>query len=222
MYGHDIGADVLFTIDKTNGLTAVIGPTGFNANYAQGMDFDWSDDTLYLWLYSSVTQFCSADLTTGACTGLSTSNTEAEGFIDPRCTCRVYPISDSDGHYGVQTTVLIDASDANCDWTVEENLEWVSVSSTSGQGNGAITVTVDSNASLNRNGSITITGKNFSIDQASSVDITGDGCVYWDDLQHFFWNYSFNWFRPANACTQCDANCDGRIYYPDFWYFYSA
>jgi hypothetical protein len=37
----------LIHIDKTNGDVDVIGPTGVNAAYAQGMDFDKSTDTLY-------------------------------------------------------------------------------------------------------------------------------------------------------------------------------
>lgn len=37
----------LVRIDKTNGDVDVIGPTGINAAYAQGIDFDKSTDTLY-------------------------------------------------------------------------------------------------------------------------------------------------------------------------------
>ncbi|MDX1436156.1 MAG: S8 family serine peptidase, partial [Anaerolineales bacterium] len=40
MYGHDIGTDSIYTIDKSNGVTTLVGLTGYNANFAQGMDFD--------------------------------------------------------------------------------------------------------------------------------------------------------------------------------------
>jgi hypothetical protein len=48
MYGVDIIADTLVAIDKTSGAEATIGSIGFDANFAQGMDFDPSTGTLYL------------------------------------------------------------------------------------------------------------------------------------------------------------------------------
>ncbi len=47
MYGLEIIDDVLVAIDKTDAVGAIIGPVGFNANFAQDMDFDRSTDTLY-------------------------------------------------------------------------------------------------------------------------------------------------------------------------------
>ncbi|HET8643981.1 MAG TPA: S-layer homology domain-containing protein [Vicinamibacteria bacterium] len=47
MYGHDIAQDVLLRIDKNTGTGTSVGPTGMNANFAQGMMYDNSDDTLY-------------------------------------------------------------------------------------------------------------------------------------------------------------------------------
>lgn len=47
MYGLDIIDDVLLAIDKSTGEASVIGPTGHDANFAQDMDFDQSDGTLY-------------------------------------------------------------------------------------------------------------------------------------------------------------------------------
>ena len=48
MYAHDITSDAIFRIDKTNGTATLIGSTGFDANYAQGMDFDPVTGELYL------------------------------------------------------------------------------------------------------------------------------------------------------------------------------
>ncbi|HDD24126.1 MAG TPA: hypothetical protein ENF52_01660, partial [Chloroflexi bacterium] len=53
MYGLDIVNDNLVRIDKATGAGTVVGPVGFNANYAQGMDFDESTDTLYLAAYNA-------------------------------------------------------------------------------------------------------------------------------------------------------------------------
>jgi hypothetical protein len=68
MYGHDIVNDVLYEIDKVSGVLTAIGPTGLAANFAQGMDFDWSTDTLYATAYTGggTGKFVSFDLATGA------------------------------------------------------------------------------------------------------------------------------------------------------------
>jgi hypothetical protein len=47
LYSHDIGADTFIRVDKTTGAPTVVGPTGMNANFAQGMMHDPSDDTIY-------------------------------------------------------------------------------------------------------------------------------------------------------------------------------
>lgn len=54
LYGIELADDVLVAIDKTNGNVSVIGPTGFEANYAQGMDFDQSTGALYWAGYGDV------------------------------------------------------------------------------------------------------------------------------------------------------------------------
>ena len=51
LYGHDIGTDSIYRIDHLSGAATLIGPTGFSANYAQGMDFHNGDGTLYIFLY---------------------------------------------------------------------------------------------------------------------------------------------------------------------------
>ena len=51
MYGHDIGGELLVRIDKSTGAVTPIGSTGLDANFAQGMDFDPSDGTLYGYAY---------------------------------------------------------------------------------------------------------------------------------------------------------------------------
>lgn len=65
----------LIKIDKTNGDVQVIGPTGVNAAYAQGMDFDKSTDTLYWTAFGALGaggafqgQVYTVDVATGAVT----------------------------------------------------------------------------------------------------------------------------------------------------------
>jgi hypothetical protein len=74
MYGHNSGADALFSIDKTTGLATQIGLShGMNANFAQGMDFDPTTNTLYAAIYISGGQghYVSWDTTTGEVTVLA-------------------------------------------------------------------------------------------------------------------------------------------------------
>ena len=75
MYGHDIGTDSIYSIDKTTGTATLIGPTGYAANYAQGMDFDNDDGTLYIWLYQGggANVYGTVDLVTGAVTPLTSA-----------------------------------------------------------------------------------------------------------------------------------------------------
>ncbi len=72
LYGHDIGTDALVTIDPTTAAVTTVGPHGLAANFAQGMDFDWSTNALYATIYTGggTGQFVSWDTATGAVTML--------------------------------------------------------------------------------------------------------------------------------------------------------
>lgn len=85
LYGHDIGADSIYQIDPATGAATLIGPTGFAANYAQGMDFNDADGTLYIFLYigSGANVYGTVNLDTGAVTQLAANSPlgEFEGAI---------------------------------------------------------------------------------------------------------------------------------------------
>jgi len=68
LFGHSITTDSFYSIDRMSGATTLIGPHGLAANFAQGMDFDWSSNILYATIYTGggTGQFCSVDTTTGA------------------------------------------------------------------------------------------------------------------------------------------------------------
>ncbi|CAG0936882.1 hypothetical protein TFLX_05778 [Thermoflexales bacterium] len=80
MYGHDIATDSIYRINKATGAATLIGATGYNGNYAQGMDFDNDDGTLYIFLYqgSGANVFGVVNLTTGAVTPLAVSSPQGE------------------------------------------------------------------------------------------------------------------------------------------------
>ncbi|MCX7563123.1 hypothetical protein [Denitratimonas sp. CY0512] len=89
MYGHNISDDALYSIDVATGAGTQIGVHGLAANFAQGMDFDHTDDTLYAFIYtgSGTNQFGTFDLDTGAFTPLVQNNPlgEFEGAIPSHC-----------------------------------------------------------------------------------------------------------------------------------------
>ncbi|MBK8179252.1 MAG: hypothetical protein IPK67_10275 [Planctomycetes bacterium] len=70
LFGNNISTDTLWSIDTTTGAGTLIGATGLATNFAQGMDFDWSTDTLYATAYTGggTGTFVTLDLTTGAST----------------------------------------------------------------------------------------------------------------------------------------------------------
>ncbi len=48
LYTYDIVNDVLLSVDKASGAGSVIGSIGFDANYGQGMDFDYASGQMYM------------------------------------------------------------------------------------------------------------------------------------------------------------------------------
>jgi hypothetical protein len=71
-YGHDLASDQLVSIDLATGAGTAIGPTGHNANFAQGMDFNYADGILYATIYTGggTGVFATFDLLTGQATAL--------------------------------------------------------------------------------------------------------------------------------------------------------
>ena len=80
MYGHDIFTDSIYTINTTTGAATLVGATGLLANFAQGMDFDNEDGTLYIFLYqgSGANVYGTVNLATGTVTALATTNPTGE------------------------------------------------------------------------------------------------------------------------------------------------
>ncbi len=89
LFGHNINDNALYSIDPGTGTGTFIGTHGFDTNYAQGMDFDNSDGTLYAFmtLRDTTNRFGSFNLSTGGFTTLVTNNPpgEYEGAIPTTC-----------------------------------------------------------------------------------------------------------------------------------------
>ena len=72
-WGHEIVNDVIYEIDLSDATTTLLGSTGWNANYAQGMEYDQDNDILYLALFDGVAfyaRLCTVNLGTGAATNV--------------------------------------------------------------------------------------------------------------------------------------------------------
>jgi hypothetical protein len=65
LYGHDIITDSIYTINVTTGAATLVGPTGFAANYAQGMEYDKDQDRLFLSTYTTAGLLAEVDPATG-------------------------------------------------------------------------------------------------------------------------------------------------------------
>ena len=75
MYGVDICSDILVQIDPETGAGTVIGSIGFDANFAQGMDFEEESGTLYLAAFNNSSyqgELRICDTTTGNSTLVAT------------------------------------------------------------------------------------------------------------------------------------------------------
>ncbi len=70
-YIHNISDDMLYSVNLTTGAATVIGATGFDANYGQGMCYDPITDSLYMSAFNSgsfMSEWRSVNTTTGMTT----------------------------------------------------------------------------------------------------------------------------------------------------------
>jgi len=72
MVAHDIGTDTFSFVNTNTGALTLIGPHGLAANFAQGMDFDWSNNTLFAAVYTGggTLTYGTVNLGTGAVTSI--------------------------------------------------------------------------------------------------------------------------------------------------------
>lgn len=87
LIGHDVSLDQMLEIDPLNGAPTLIGSTGLDASFSQGMDFDNSDGTLYAWIHQGNGQslLTTVDLQAGTATPVATPPSgQYEGAI-PNC-----------------------------------------------------------------------------------------------------------------------------------------
>lgn len=90
LYAAAITDDNFYSINKTTGAATLIGPLGFDAAYAQDMEFDLNSGILYMAAYNGVTsgEMRVVNTTTGATTliGAFAGGAEITGFAIPYIT----------------------------------------------------------------------------------------------------------------------------------------
>lgn len=101
MYGHETATDALYSIDPATAVATLVGPHGYAANFAQGMDFDNTDGRLYAPIYTGQSTFTYGyfNLATGALVPLSadTPPGEWEIAIPTRCNSAGDEVEPNDG-----------------------------------------------------------------------------------------------------------------------------
>src|ERR1019366_669494 len=86
------------------------------------------------------------------------------------CTFSLNPTSVSLGSGASGGTVNVTASFQNCAWTAVSNVYWMTLQSVSGSGSGSVSYSVAANTGVPaRNGTLTIAGQVFTVNQASGV-----------------------------------------------------
>lgn len=90
LYGHNISDDSIYRIDTEDAEATLVGSHGLPANFAQGMDFDNTDGSLYAWIYTGngSNSFGTIDLATGAFSPLATDSPRGqwEGAVRANCS----------------------------------------------------------------------------------------------------------------------------------------
>jgi hypothetical protein len=95
LVAHEIATDSFYNVNPATGAMTLIGSHGLAANFAQGMDFDNQDGTLYAFIYTGAgtNRFGTVNLTTGAFTTQAQDNPlgEFEGAVRNTCPAGATP-----------------------------------------------------------------------------------------------------------------------------------
>jgi len=161
-------ASKAFTSSGGSGTVGVTAPSGCSWTAASNKSWiaitSGSSDNGNGTVHYSVSANSSKSLRTGTMT-IAGKIFTIEQDPPPPCTFSISPTSKHFSYSGGSQVVAIDASRSDCSWTASEGLSWVTLSKTSGTGDGSVTVTVSSNSGGSRTGTVTIAGKTFSITQ---------------------------------------------------------
>lgn len=116
------------------------------------------------------------------------------------CTFSLNPTSVSLSSQAGGGTVNVTASYQNCTWTAVSNVIWMTLQSVSGTGSGTVSYSVAANTGVPaRNGTLTIAGQVFTVNQASGV------CTY--SLSPMSKSFGSGGGSDSVAVTVTGSNC---------------
>jgi hypothetical protein len=96
----------------------------------------------------------------------------------PSCTYSVSPTAKTTSGSGDEVTIGVTAP-ANCDWTARSSAGWITVASgASGSGNGSVRLVVDKNNGAARSATVTVAGRQVTIDQQAAPPPSPPACNY--------------------------------------------
>jgi hypothetical protein len=81
------------------------------------------------------------------------------------CTYNISPTSRTVASTGGSYDVAVMATHSGCAWSASENSSWVSITPSTGSGNGSVRVTVSPNTGASRTAIITIAGQTHTVNQ---------------------------------------------------------
>ena len=96
VYGHEIVEDTIIEFDTTAGTPRLVGFTGIDSNFAQGMDFDNETGELYAYTYQGggFNQYGTFDVDTGAFKVLNNDNPQGQFEGASQTTCPIPVFTD--------------------------------------------------------------------------------------------------------------------------------
>ena len=174
------GADCTIALSSTSATQPAGGGNGtFDVRTAPGCG--WTASTQAPWLTVTAGNSGNGDGTV-AYSAVANSGPQRTGTIsaggqtftvtqNAGCSFAISPSTHTAGSGGGSTTVGVTAP-PGCSWTAESTVPWISISSgANGSGDGAVLLVIAANAGADRQGSITIAGRPFTVQQ-------GSGCTY--------------------------------------------
>ena len=83
------------------------------------------------------------------------------------CSYTIAPPGVSIGADGGQSSVVV-TTQAGCTWTAASQAPWIVVANDAGSGNGSVALTIATNTGPARNGTVSIAGNTFTVNQAAA------------------------------------------------------
>jgi hypothetical protein len=187
-------ADKVFTVNQSGiACTFTVSPTSASFTYVGGIGTAtvtaaagcaWSSISDSTWLVITAGASGTGNGSVSYTVSSTTATTNRTGRLTiagkvlnvtqtgAPCTTSISPTSATISDIGGGGIISITKSDQSCTWTAITNQTWISVSPSSGTGNGSITFSVlPTNQQITRNGTITISGQVFSITQTGDTTI---------------------------------------------------